>query len=132
MVCPPADLSIHSLQSLGAMAVLCVNVDMDHIFLLGNRWTFDEMLQYLHVKVFPVVTSPVQAMLLHGSFQLIPNKPLPNLHLQADIGGHAEELWLSIKDCRTTCWKERQPNHLITCNLPFSQKVHVQPPLQCH
>ena len=39
----PADISIRLLHSSGTMALLCANVDMDRIRLLG-RWRSDEML----------------------------------------------------------------------------------------
>jgi hypothetical protein len=42
----PADISVRSLRSSGAMALLCANVDTDRIRLLG-RWRSDEMLRYL-------------------------------------------------------------------------------------
>ena len=73
-----SDISVRSLRSSGAMALLCTNVDTDRIRLLG-RWRSDEMLRYLHVQAFPVVASLAPAMLLHGHFTLIPNTPLPHL-----------------------------------------------------
>jgi hypothetical protein len=73
-----SDISVRSLRSSGAMALLCANVDTDIIHLLG-RWRSDEMLRYLHVQAFPVVASLAPAMLLHGHFTLIPNTPLPPL-----------------------------------------------------
>jgi hypothetical protein len=87
----PADISIRSLRSSGAMALLCANVDTDRIRLLG-RWRSDEMLRYLHVQAFPVVTALAPAMLQHGDFHLIPNNPLDFLPFQAITGGHAGEL----------------------------------------
>jgi hypothetical protein len=39
----PADISVRSLRSSGAMALLCANVDTDRICLLG-RWQSNEML----------------------------------------------------------------------------------------
>jgi hypothetical protein len=44
----PQDISICSLGSSGAMALLCASVDPDKIRLLG-QWKSDEMLWYLHV-----------------------------------------------------------------------------------
>jgi hypothetical protein len=44
----PEDISIRSLRSSGAMALLCANEHPDKIWLLG-RWRSDEMLRYLHV-----------------------------------------------------------------------------------
>jgi hypothetical protein len=70
------DISIRSLRSSGAMALLCANVDTDRIRLLG-RWRSDKMLRYLHVQAFPVVACLAPAMLQHGHFSLIPNTPLP-------------------------------------------------------
>jgi len=72
----PADVSIRSLRSSGAMALLCANVDTDRIRLLG-RWRSDEMLRYLHVQAVPVVAPIASAMLRNGHFTLLPNQPLP-------------------------------------------------------
>jgi len=71
----PGDISVRSLRSSGAMALLCGHVDTDRIRLLG-RWRSDEMLRYLHVQAFPVVASLAPTMLQHGNYALIPN----NIH----------------------------------------------------
>jgi hypothetical protein len=68
----PVDISVRSLRSSGAMALLCANVDTDKIRLLG-RWRSDEMMRYLHVQAFPIVAPFASQMLHHGSFTLIPN-----------------------------------------------------------
>jgi len=70
----PADISVRSLRSSGAMALLCANVDTDRIRLLG-RWRSDEMLRYLHVQAVPVVAHIASTMFRHGNFNLIPNNP---------------------------------------------------------
>jgi hypothetical protein len=72
----PTDVSVRSLRSSGAMALLCANMDTDRIRLLG-RWRSDEMLRYLHVQAYPVVASLAPAMLRHGNYTLIPNIHLP-------------------------------------------------------
>jgi hypothetical protein len=74
----PADISVRSLRSSGAMALLCANVDTDRIHLLG-WWRSNEMLRYLHVQAFPVVASLASAMFQHGHFTLFPNTPLPHI-----------------------------------------------------
>jgi hypothetical protein len=68
----PAEISVRSLRSSGAMSLLCAKVDTDTICLLG-RWRSDEMLCYLHVQTFPLVAPLASEMLQHGSFTLIPN-----------------------------------------------------------
>jgi hypothetical protein len=70
----PNDISVRSLRSSGAMALLCANVDNDRIHLLG-RWRSDEMLRYLHVQAIPVVAPIASAMFCHGHFTLLPNRP---------------------------------------------------------
>jgi hypothetical protein len=70
----PADVSVRSLRASGAMALLCANVDTDHIRLLG-RWRSNEMLRYLHVQAVPLVAPLASAMLRHGQFHLLPNTP---------------------------------------------------------
>jgi hypothetical protein len=71
----PSDISIRSLRSSGAMALLCAAVDTDKIRLLG-RWKSDEMLRYLHVQAFPIVAPLASQMFRHGNFALLPNNPL--------------------------------------------------------
>ena len=66
------DISVWSLHSSGAMLLLCANVDTNHIHLLGH-WCSDEMLHYLHVQAFPIVSTLAPLMLCHGTFALIPN-----------------------------------------------------------
>jgi hypothetical protein len=67
------NVSIRSLRSSGAMALLCAKVDTDMIRLLG-RWRSDEMLRYLHVQSFPLVAPLASQMLHHGHFTLMPNQ----------------------------------------------------------
>lgn len=69
------DISVRSLRSSGAMALLCAGVDPNRIRLLG-RWRSDEMLRYLHVQAFPIVATLAAQMLQHGHFALIPNNRL--------------------------------------------------------
>jgi len=71
----PNDISIRSLRSSGAMALLCARVDTNTIRLL-SRWRLDEMLCYVHVQAFPLVTPLASQMLRQGSYTLIPNTAL--------------------------------------------------------
>jgi hypothetical protein len=71
----PADISVRSLRSSGAMALLCADIDTDRIRLLG-RWRSDEMLRYLHVQALPVVQPLSSLMVQHGYFTFIPNNQL--------------------------------------------------------
>jgi hypothetical protein len=71
------DISVRSLQSSGAMSLLCAKVDTDLICLLG-RWRSDEMLRYLHVQTFPIVAPLAAQMLQHSHYSLMPNHPLGN------------------------------------------------------
>jgi hypothetical protein len=71
----PSDISIRSLRSSGAMALLCAKVDTDVIRLLGT-WRSDEMLRYLHVQSFPLLAPLAPQMLRHGAFTLMPNLPM--------------------------------------------------------
>jgi hypothetical protein len=68
----PLDISVRSLRSSGATALLCADVDTDKIRLLG-RWRSDEMLRYLHVQALPIVTPFASLMVRHGYFSFIPN-----------------------------------------------------------
>ncbi len=67
-----SDMSVRSLRSSGAMALLCADVDTDKIRLLG-RWGSDEMLRYLHVQALPIVTPFASLMVRHGHFSFIPS-----------------------------------------------------------
>jgi hypothetical protein len=71
----PADISVRSLRSSGAMALLCAEVDTDRIRLLG-RWRSDEMLRYLHVQALPIVAPLANLMVQHGYYTLLPNQPI--------------------------------------------------------
>jgi hypothetical protein len=71
-----ADISVRSLRSAGAMALLCANVDPDRIRLLG-RWRSDEMFRYLTVQAFPILAPFAAQMVHHGGFALLPNNHLP-------------------------------------------------------
>jgi hypothetical protein len=69
------DVSVRSLRSSGAMALLCAAVDTDIIRLLG-RWRSDEMLRYLHVQALPILAPLASQMVQHGNYTLIPNQHL--------------------------------------------------------
>jgi hypothetical protein len=71
----PSDISVRSLRSSGAMALLCADVDSERIRLLG-RWKSDEMLRYLHVQALPIVAPLATLMVQHGHFSFIPNNRL--------------------------------------------------------
>jgi hypothetical protein len=73
-----ADISICSLCSSGAMALLCADVDPDKIQLLG-QWRSNEMLRYLHVQALPIVSPLATLMVQHGFFSFIPNNRLPTI-----------------------------------------------------
>jgi hypothetical protein len=70
----PSDISVRSLRSSGAMALLCADVDTDRIRLLG-RWRSDEMLRYLHVQALPIMAPLANQMVQHGYYNLLPNPP---------------------------------------------------------
>jgi hypothetical protein len=88
----PSDISVRSLCSSGATALLCANVDTDRIRLLGC-WRSDEMLRYLHVQAFPVVADLAPTMLQQGNFHIFPNQAipaelqLPDYHQLGEHGG---------------------------------------------
>lgn len=57
------------------MSLLCTKVDMDMIHLMG-RFRSDEMLRYLHVQSFPLVTYLESQMLQNGHYTMMPSLPL--------------------------------------------------------
>jgi hypothetical protein len=70
----PSNISVRSLRSSGAMALLCSDVDTDKIRLVG-RWRSNEMLRYLHVQALPIVAPLATLMVHHGFFSLLPSHP---------------------------------------------------------
>jgi hypothetical protein len=70
----PSDISVRSLRSSGAMALLCADVDSDRIRLLG-RWRSDDMLRYLHVQALPIMAPLANQMVRHGYYNLLPSTP---------------------------------------------------------
>ena len=65
----PALLSARSLRPGGATALLCANVDSDHIALLG-RWKSDAMFRYLRIQA--ATRSLGQKMYNHGKCTFAP------------------------------------------------------------
>jgi hypothetical protein len=72
----PANISACSLFASGAMVVLCAQVDLDIIQLLGH-WCSDEMLHYRCIQDEPVMCDFAHCILVGGSFTLIPNQTVP-------------------------------------------------------
>jgi len=72
---PDMEVSVRSLHTSGAMALLCARVDTDIIRLLG-RWHSDDTLRYLHVPSFPLVAPLASQMLCQCTYTLIPNNAL--------------------------------------------------------
>ena len=72
----PSDVSARSLQSGGAMALVCGNIDKDKIQLQG-RWKSDAVFRYLHAQALPLVHNLAAVMLRHGSFTLLPGQDIP-------------------------------------------------------
>ncbi|KAL3806886.1 hypothetical protein ACHAXA_000796 [Cyclostephanos tholiformis] len=52
----PSDVSARCLRAAGATALLLAQVDPDIIHLIG-RWHSDEMLRYLHVQAYPLMST---------------------------------------------------------------------------
>jgi hypothetical protein len=69
------DISICSLRSSGAMALLCADIDTETIRLLGRRRS-NKIIQYPHVQALPIVIPPALLMVRHGFFSFIPNNRL--------------------------------------------------------
>ena len=67
-----ANISTHSLHLSRAMVILCAELDSNKIWLLGH-WQSDEMLWYLHIQAYPLISKFTMAMLQHGTFHFVPN-----------------------------------------------------------
>ena len=67
------DVSTSSLRSKGAIALLCASVDSNTINLIG-RWYSNEMLQYLHVQVDPLMGNFSKLVLTHGNYSFLPQR----------------------------------------------------------
>ena len=68
---PLAELSARSLRPGGATALLCADVDSDHIKMLG-RWKSDAMFTYLRVQAATVAHNFSERMLQHGHYTFTP------------------------------------------------------------
>ena len=71
-----SDVSARSLRSGGAMALLCAQVDVDIIKLVG-RWKSDAIFRYLHAQALPLVANLAPQMVKYGAYSLLPNSHLP-------------------------------------------------------
>ena len=67
----PHLLSARSLRPGGATALLCADIDSDHIKLLG-RWKSDAMLRYLRIQAATQRGNYAQRMLDHGDYTFAP------------------------------------------------------------
>ena len=70
------DVSARSLQSAGAMALLCSGVENYIISLIG-RWRSDKMLRYIHVQAAPIMRNFSKLMISHGNYNLLPHNEVP-------------------------------------------------------
>ena len=73
----PVDLSAHSVQASGAMALLCGRCNNNTIQLLG-RWHGSFMLRYLHMEAQPVFKQLAQKMFNHGTYNFLPTVWVPD------------------------------------------------------
>lgn len=71
------DVSACSLCAAGAMWLICVGIDHDHIKCIG-RWSSNEMLRYLHVHSAPVIQHYAHAMVTEADFTFIPTRNVEN------------------------------------------------------
>ena len=69
------DISPHSLNVDGAMALICSGVDSDIIKIIGH-WHSDKILRYLHVQADPLMRNLSQLMLMHGNYSFLPHQEL--------------------------------------------------------
>ena len=74
----PKDISAQSLRAAGAMALLCSDIDMDIIRLIG-RWRSDEMLRYLHLQAEPLIQGFSKCMVAHGNYRMLPGQRVPDV-----------------------------------------------------
>mgnify|MGYP003331641346 CR=1 FL=1 len=72
----PNNVSVRSMRTGGAMALLNSNVDSTLIKLLG-RWRSDEMMRYLHLQAQPVMNQFAQRMLVGGEYTVHPGITVP-------------------------------------------------------
>ncbi len=77
---PLTELSARSLRPGGATALLCADVDSDHIKMLG-RWKSDAMFTYLRVQAATVAHNFSARMLQHGHYTFTPTNANLRFHL---------------------------------------------------
>jgi hypothetical protein len=74
------DVSARSLRAMGAMALLCGQIDFDHIRMLG-RWHSDAMMRYLHMQARAVVGGYAAKMFNNGTYTFLPDVTVPIIDL---------------------------------------------------
>jgi hypothetical protein len=74
------EVSARSLRSGGAMALLCGQIDPDHIHILG-RWHSDAMMRYLHMQARAVVGGYAVKMFNKGTYTFLPDETVPIIDL---------------------------------------------------
>jgi hypothetical protein len=77
------EVSARSLRAGGAMALLSVQVDMDHIRILV-RWHSDAMMRHLHMQAQYVVGGYAAAMFNCGSYNFLPDETVHIINMDAE------------------------------------------------
>jgi hypothetical protein len=72
------EVSANSLSAGGAIALLCGNVDMNLIHILG-RWHIDTMIRYLHMQAQPMFQHFTAKMYNNGNCSFLPDETVPLL-----------------------------------------------------
>jgi hypothetical protein len=74
------EVSARSLCAGGAMALICGQIDPDHICMLG-RWHSDAMMRYLHMQARAVVGGYAVKMFNKGTYTFLPDETVPIVDL---------------------------------------------------
>ena len=100
------DIEVKRLQSGGAMPLLCGNVDINMICLLG-RWKLDAMLQYLQIQALPISYHFSKRMIAHGNFTLL----YPGVAVSQVVVGHLASIILACLNEHTAIWDGGEVKH---------------------
>jgi hypothetical protein len=70
------EISARSLRAGGAMAMMCIKIDLNTIRMMG-RWHSDAMMRYLHVQAQPIIERYAAKMFNNGTYTFQPDETVP-------------------------------------------------------
>jgi hypothetical protein len=81
---PASDISTRSLRASGAMGMMCGNLDLNNIQMMG-RWHSDSTMCYLHIHEQPIIGKYAAVMFTDGNYSFQPDKTAPIVDVCNDV-----------------------------------------------